>query len=216
MAAMEVTCGADGELLSATEKLVYVNLASYWNEDRGYAWPNMETLAKRSQVQRRRCAEVVARLERKGLVTRISRREPRWGQVSNAYDVLVPDHPTAETPLAEECIPPCGGEHGPLAEPCKGGCEGEHPPDAEENIGPMQRSASKRLKEQHSKTEPERDGERAPAARSLINAIGPVNHVQRGRLRKTYDDELRALAERVAPESLQKGLRMATDRLGAF
>ena len=47
-------------------------------------------------------------------------------------------------------------------------------------------------------------------------ALGPVTHGERVRLRYEYDQEKRALAEKLDPTSQQRGLRLAEERMGGF
>jgi hypothetical protein len=60
----EITHGSTGVRLNANEKLVLTNLANFYNDDRGCAWPGMELLAERSACELRSLRRILRRLER--------------------------------------------------------------------------------------------------------------------------------------------------------
>jgi hypothetical protein len=60
----EITHGSTGIRLNANEKLVLTNLANFFNDDRGCAWPGMELLSKRSACELRSLRRILRRLER--------------------------------------------------------------------------------------------------------------------------------------------------------
>jgi len=83
--------------LSPSEKLVLLNFANHANE-RGYAYPSINTVAKQTGLSERQTQRHVRSLENKGYL----RPAPRSGRRTNCYTVL-PSRATA-TPMIPQAI----------------------------------------------------------------------------------------------------------------
>lgn len=76
----------DGSRITSTEKNVLKSLAQWYNAELGVAWPCMRELAQRCSISERHCRRTIARLERKGAITRVyNRRRDQGSQTSNEY-----------------------------------------------------------------------------------------------------------------------------------
>lgn len=107
--AKQVTCGANGERITPTEKLCLLLLCDYSNPAvGGWAWPSVARLSRELMVTERQVTNLTRRLESVGLIS-VQRRATRTG--GNRYRPLVgavpapaPDTPAeqvTETELAE-------------------------------------------------------------------------------------------------------------------
>jgi hypothetical protein len=63
-----LTAGENGERISRSEKLVLFVMADSFNDDRGYAWPSIVTLAQSALLSERQVRYCLRGLERKGLL----------------------------------------------------------------------------------------------------------------------------------------------------
>lgn len=66
--AKELTSGANGEVITRSEKLVLLVLADYYNEEEREAHPSVGRIAKEAMMSTRRCQELLRALARKGVV----------------------------------------------------------------------------------------------------------------------------------------------------
>lgn len=75
----------NGQKITVAEKAVLGILADYHRDDMGCAWPSVKKLAECSCVGERWCREILARLEQKGVIRRVSTSRQDGGQSSNEY-----------------------------------------------------------------------------------------------------------------------------------
>ena len=68
----EITHGSTGVRLNANEKLVLTNLANFYNDAQGCAWPGMGLLAARSACEIRSLRRILRRLERQHCLISVS------------------------------------------------------------------------------------------------------------------------------------------------
>jgi hypothetical protein len=73
--------------LNPTQLAVLMHLADYWWEAERKPDPKMETLGNRLKLGPRQVRRYIAELEDAGFVTRIERRAPHRGKISNEYDL---------------------------------------------------------------------------------------------------------------------------------
>jgi hypothetical protein len=73
--------------LNPTQLAVLMHLADYWWEPERKPYPKMETLGNRLKLGPRQVRRYIAELEEAGFVTRIERRAPHRGKISNEYDL---------------------------------------------------------------------------------------------------------------------------------
>jgi len=73
--------------LSPTQLAILMHLADYWWEAERKPYPKMVTLGDRLKLGPRQVRRYIAELEAAGLVTRIERRAPHRGKISNEYDL---------------------------------------------------------------------------------------------------------------------------------
>jgi predicted transcriptional regulator len=73
--------------LNPTQLAVLMHLADYWWEAERKPYPKMETLGNRLKLGPRQVRRYIAELEEAGFVTRIERRAPHRGKISNEYDL---------------------------------------------------------------------------------------------------------------------------------
>ena len=73
--------------LNPTQLAVLMHLADYWWEAERKPYPKMETLGNRLKLGPRQVRRYIAELEDAGFVTRIERRAPHRGKISNEYDL---------------------------------------------------------------------------------------------------------------------------------
>ena len=73
--------------LNPTQLAVLMHLANYWWEAERKLYPKMETLGNWSKLGPRQVRRYIAELEDAGFVTRIERRAPHRGKISNEYDL---------------------------------------------------------------------------------------------------------------------------------
>ena len=82
-AAKDIACGAHGEELNMADKLVLMVLSDDFNEDKQYAYPSQDLLAKRCLCTPRGLRGILDRLERFGLIKIVHR-----GKAGNYYVLL--------------------------------------------------------------------------------------------------------------------------------
>ena len=82
-AAKDIACGAHGEELTMADKLVLMVLSDDFNEDKQYAYPSQDLLAKRCLCTPRGLRGILDRLERFGLIKIVHR-----GKAGNYYVLL--------------------------------------------------------------------------------------------------------------------------------
>jgi hypothetical protein len=168
-------------------------------------------------LQRRQCANVVSKLERKGLVVRRPHFHAVWGQTQNKYDVVIPaSTPDDATPPEMDGTSPCVPAHPPLAAEHMGGGNEAQPADVPRRRGPLRQIAAKPLTERLKEREGEREEEPAAVPPRPPTIRRPLSHAQRNRFRHEYDDILKTKARSYDPWNEQRGRRLAQDDLGAF
>lgn len=81
---------------------ILLHLVRHWWRPGDKPYPSKKTIAECMGVDARTVQRHIASLEKGGLIQRITRKDPRYGQQSNIYDLsgLI----TAATPYAQEAI----------------------------------------------------------------------------------------------------------------
>jgi hypothetical protein len=77
----DIMCGARGEEISGTQKFILLVLADYFNDEEGYAWPSVATLANKCLCSERTVQDSLRHLEHVGLIS----IEKITGQKSRYY-----------------------------------------------------------------------------------------------------------------------------------
>ena len=83
----------DGRSITRSEKLVLCLLADDHNEDKGCAWPSVESLAGRALMTRDNCRRVLRKLETLGLIESNPRLRENGGRSSSEYRFVELDQP---------------------------------------------------------------------------------------------------------------------------
>jgi hypothetical protein len=98
--AKDVLCGVDGEEITTTEKLVLLVLADYHNEEDGYAWPSVATLAKKCLSSDRTIQNSLKHLQACGLlvIQEIRGQKSRYFLLGETPENTAPVQPVVEEP----------------------------------------------------------------------------------------------------------------------
>lgn len=93
--AKQTSAGPTGEPITRSEKLLLLCVADYFNNDRGYAWPSVDSLARETMLSTRHVRNLLVSLARKGLVE----IEHRTGDTSRYRLPAMPGSEVWERPV---------------------------------------------------------------------------------------------------------------------